>query len=48
MHKYGFGQAHFRDLLERSSKKFILYFSKFYTNFYDYLECGWILRFKSI
>jgi hypothetical protein len=27
--------------------KFILYFSEFYTNFYEYLKFGWILRFKS-
>jgi hypothetical protein len=48
MHKYGFGQAHCRDLLERSPRKFILYFFEFYTNFYDYLKFGWILIFKSI
>jgi hypothetical protein len=48
MHKNEFGQAHCKDLLNRILWKFILYFSEFYSVYYEYLKFGWILGFKSI
>jgi hypothetical protein len=48
MHKNGFGQVYYIDILKRILTKFNLYFSEFYTNFYEYMNFGWILRFKSI
>jgi hypothetical protein len=48
MLKNGFGQAFYIDILKRILTKFNLYFFEFYTNFYEYLKFGWILRFKSI
>jgi hypothetical protein len=38
MHKIEFGQSYCKDLLKRILNKFTLYFSKFYTNFYEYLN----------
>jgi hypothetical protein len=48
MHKNGFGQAYCQDLVKIILNKFILYFSEFYTNFYEYSKFGWILRFNPI
>jgi hypothetical protein len=48
MHKNGFGQAFYIDILKRIFTKFNLYFFEFYTNFYEYLTFGSVLRFKSI
>jgi hypothetical protein len=39
MHKYGFGQTYWTNLLKRILKKFRLYFSKFYSIYYDFLKC---------
>jgi hypothetical protein len=48
MQKNRFGQAYCIDILKRILTKFSLYFCEFYTNFYEYLNFGSILRFKSI
>jgi hypothetical protein len=48
MHKIECGQSYAKDLHKRILNKFTLYFSEFYTNVYEYLKFGWILRFKSI
>jgi hypothetical protein len=48
MHKIECGQSYGKDLHKRILNKFTLYFSEFYTNVYEYLKFGWILRFKSI
>jgi hypothetical protein len=45
MHKYGFGQAHCRDLLKRSPRKFILYFSDFSTNLSEFLKLIEFLKY---
>jgi hypothetical protein len=38
MHKRRFGQSHRRDLLEKSVRKFMLYFSDFSTTFYEFVK----------
>jgi hypothetical protein len=38
MHKRRFGQSHRRDLLEKSVRKFMLYFSDFSTTFYEFMK----------
>jgi hypothetical protein len=36
MHKMVFGQSYCKDLLQRILWKFIIYFSKFYSIYYDF------------
>jgi hypothetical protein len=44
MHKIEFGQSYCKDLLKRITRKFSLYFFKFYSIFYGFLNLKQISR----
>jgi hypothetical protein len=47
MHKKGFGQAYCTYLLKRIPTKFTLYFSEFYTIYYEFLKFKGIMEFEN-